>query len=182
MKAWKRIEPTKQLHSGHRTVISKTFIMNDGREVEFQTFDEEGSRCVDVIALTPENKIVATWQFRTGPEKVMLEVPGGMIDEGEDPETAARRELLEETGYASDTFEYLGKAYRDPYKNSEYHIFIAYDCKKVAEQSLDEHEEVEVELFDIGRFIELVKTDNTASSQTPALYAYDTLKAIEKRG
>src|ERR1044071_2842229 len=69
---------------------------------------------VNVIALTKEREIVLIEQFRHGSGEVILEIPGGMIDDGEESETAARRELLEETGFSAAEFVFLGKSRPNP--------------------------------------------------------------------
>ncbi|MDY6781996.1 MAG: NUDIX hydrolase [Cyanobacteriota bacterium] len=61
-----------------------------------------------VVALTPERKILFVRQYRPAVEQYTLELPSGHIDSGESPEEAARRELLEETGYTAGTMEFLG--------------------------------------------------------------------------
>ena len=69
---------------------------------------------VNMVALTPEGQSVMVRQYRFGVGYSTLETPGGMVDAGEDSLTAAKRELLEETGYASDTWHYLGAVEPNP--------------------------------------------------------------------
>src|SRR6187200_1493558 len=69
---------------------------------------------VNVIALTPDEQVVLIRQYRVGTAKVCLEIPGGMVDPGEDAATAAARELVEETGYTSSRWELLGTVAPNP--------------------------------------------------------------------
>lgn len=69
---------------------------------------------VNVIALTADHHVVLVRQFRPGTNRVCLEIPGGMIDPGEDPCTAAARELAEETGYTGGSVELLGRVAPNP--------------------------------------------------------------------
>lgn len=69
---------------------------------------------VNVIALTDDQRVVLLRQYRAGVDRVCLEIPGGMIDPGEDPIAAAMRELAEETGYTGGTAELIGKVSPNP--------------------------------------------------------------------
>ena len=74
----------------------------DGARHNF--FVVENPDWVNVIALTKEKELILIEQYRQGTEEIILEIPGGMIDESEDPKEAARRELTEETGYEAGEF------------------------------------------------------------------------------
>ena len=64
---------------------------------------------VNVVAVTPEGKIVLVRQFRFGSNSLWLEVPGGVMEKGEDPITAGVRELSEETGYGGGKASLIGQ-------------------------------------------------------------------------
>ena len=100
---------------------------------------------VNIVALTDDNKIVLVKQYRHGVEESILEIPGGVIDEGEDSLTAAKRELLEETGYLFDSFEKLCDLFPNPAtSNNITTTYLATGGKKVQEQELDSSEDIEV--------------------------------------
>ena len=100
---------------------------------------------VNVVALTGEGHIVVVRQYRFGTEEVTTEVPGGMVDPGEGHEESAKRELLEETGYVSDRWSYLGSVDPNPaVQTNKMHHWLATDCRLEAEQELDAGEDIEV--------------------------------------
>jgi 8-oxo-dGTP pyrophosphatase MutT (NUDIX family) len=98
---------------------------------------------VQVIALTPDNKLILVRQFRFGTETFSLETPGGLIDKGEDPLAAGLRELREETGYISPNARLLTTIYPNPaVQNNRLHIIVAENCQKIDRQQLDPNEEI----------------------------------------
>lgn len=107
------------------------------------------------FALTEENKVILVKQFRHPIDEVSLETPGGFVDEGEDFDTAMKRELLEETGYEFTNVEYLGKFAANPGVLNNYtEMFFANGGKKIAKQQLDDNEEIEIVELTIEEVIE----------------------------
>lgn len=128
---------------------------------------------VNVIAITKDKEIVLIEQFRHGIGEVILEIPGGMIDDGEEPETAARRELLEETGFAAEKFVYLGKSRPNPAINDNwlYH-FAAVDAEQTEAVKFDEHESVVTKLYPLKSIPELVRSGEITHSLVLAAFQY----------
>lgn len=125
---------------------------------EFERLVLETSDWVNVVALTPSLRAVLVRQYRFGSGTVTLEVPGGVVDEGEDPESAARRELLEETGYRSDRWRLLARVRPNPafLSNDCYH-FLALDARRVARPRPDEGEDIAVELVSLAEVADMLR-------------------------
>ncbi len=88
----------------------------------------EHSDCVAIVAVDNDDNILLVSQFREAVEKELLEIPAGGIDPGEDPETAVRREMQEETGYLPRKVEKLGGFYSAPGYCTEYlYLYLATD-------------------------------------------------------
>ncbi len=184
MKTFTRIEPTTIQEVGNRFrnhVVVKRFRTEDGLEHEFTTFNREGEACVAVIALTPDNQAIIVRQFRPGRETYCNEIPGGGVNEGESVEGAARRELLEETGYVPGSMEYLGVHSWDAYRNFKAHYFLARACMPAGEPLRDQTEKdqgIEMALVSVDQLIEDAKSDKMTDA-VAVLLAYDTLKELE---
>jgi len=131
---------------------------------------------VNVIALTDQNQVVLIKQYRQGSEDIILELPGGMIDDGESPEKAARRELLEETGFSTEKeFVYLGRTRPNPaIQNNWMYHYLAIDCRVTQEISFDEHESIITKLFAFDEIPRLIETEQiTHSLVVSAFYKMD---------
>ena len=179
MRPWERIEPTKVTKVGWRVVTSKTFEMPDGEVTTFDTIHPDGQEFAAIIAITKNGKVIIARQFRSGPELVMDELPGGFVDAGETPEVAAQRELLEETGYSAGKIRYLGSIHKDTFMNAVWHVLIATDCIKTADPDHGYTEHIEVDLISISQLINNAKTD-TMTDHAAILLAYDELMKLKE--
>lgn len=131
----------------------------DGREIgPFYT----GSRkdYVVIAARDTDGNYVCVRQFRQGIGEVTTEFPAGGIEQGEDPLSAAKRELSEETGYESQNWKLLSKipSYATVSDNYAY-LFSAQNCRKVSDQHLDSIEFVDVETLTEGELRDLIRQD-----------------------
>jgi len=111
----------------------------------------------NVVAITPDDKVVMVRQFRFGSKEVGLEVPGGVVDPGESPEQAVARELEEETGYRARSFRSVGWVWPNPaHFTNKQHTFLAHGAEKVHDGRQEENEDIQVVLVpraDIARLI-----------------------------
>lgn len=99
---------------------------------------------VNVVPVTPEGKVVLIRQFRPGTCEVTIEVPGGVVDEGEEPAQAALRELEEETGYRAESVIPTGRVRPNPAILRNFcHMFIALGARPVGRTRMDDAEIVE---------------------------------------
>lgn len=136
---------------------------------------------VNAFALTKEGKVIMVRQYRHGIDSIETELPGGVIEDGETWQEGVRRETLEETGYTFDHIEYLGKISANPSTTNNFmHMFLATGGVKVAEQKLDESEDIEVLLMTIEEVKQLVKENKMMQSLhvNCIFYALDKLGEI----
>ena len=103
---------------------------------------------VNVVALDANGRSLMIRQYRFGVGYTTLETPGGMVDPGEDSKTAAARELLEETGFASDNWSYLGAVEPNPaFHNHLCHHWLAQDVYRAQTQNLGDGESIALEFM-----------------------------------
>ncbi len=134
---------------GFVSVRTDRYRLADGTECEWDIV--AGPDSVAVLALTDEQRVVLARQFRPGPRRILDELPGGGVDAGESPATAAARELVEETGYVGKV-EIIGSTWLAGNVARRRWVAVATECRRVTEQRLDGAEQIDVVLRDLADF------------------------------
>lgn len=116
---------------------------------------------VNMVVLTPENELVMIKQYRHGAGVIDWEIPAGNVEPGEtDFERTARRELLEETGFSADSFEFITSLSPNPANHSNsVHVFLVRDAVKIQEPEFDETELIITELMPISDVLEMITSN-----------------------
>lgn len=139
--------------------IRHDYYKNPRNQKTIKVISIEGHNAANVIAKTKEGKIIMVRQFRFGIGDYTLEVPGGMIDAGENVLSAAKREVQEETGYVGKNWQYLGNVLANPvWMDTTIHHYYMEQAALKYELSLDEAEDVEIILLTPAEVYE--KIDN----------------------
>lgn len=144
---WKTLQSEYLFKRPWLTVRRDQVQLPDGR-INPEFYVLEYPDWINVIALTKEGKFVMERQFRYGLGKTCFELPAGVIEKGETPLEAARRELLEETGYGNGTWtEMLQLSGNPSTTNNLTHCFLAKDVEYLGEAHFDPTEDLKVYLL-----------------------------------
>ena len=144
IKEWKVLESEYLVRRPWLTARRDRLELPDGRIIP-EYYVLEYPDWVNVIAITKDGQFVMERQYRHAARKISLELPCGVMDEGETPLEAAQRELLEETGFGGGQWKKLMELSPNPSAMSNTtHCFLAIGVEKIAEQHLDETEELSV--------------------------------------
>lgn len=160
VKKWKTLESKEIFRSPfHRMRVDKCD-MGDGKLMP-NYYVIEFTDWVNIIPITVDKKIILVKQYRHANQEISLEFPGGTLHPGqnENPQHAAERELLEETGFKPEKVLYAGWAYPNPaLQNNKFHTYVGLGCAKVAEQNLDPYENIEIVTLSFEETLKLTQT------------------------
>lgn len=171
--SWKTLETDIILKDKFVTVKKNKVELSDGAVIpDFYTVTIHDAAMV--VALTADGGILLKKEYRYACGEDVIECPAGMFEEGEEPFDTAKRELLEETGYTSDVWTYLGETWESTSKlTNRMHLFLAKDCVKISEQKLDENEQVDVMIVPFEKAIDMVMSNEICANSS----AHAILKA-----
>lgn len=160
---WKKIKE-ERYKAGFRKMVKRTYKLPNGEVASYDIVESGPAVCV--LPITTEGKVLMIKIFRPGPDKILMELPGGFNDDGLSPEECIKKELLEETGYTGD-FKLVGKTYEDAYWTMYRHHFVATNCKKIQEpeQEFDE-KGMEIVLLSVEEFKKHLKLGNLTDPET----------------
>lgn len=129
----------------------------DGRIIE-PYYVVELPNWANIFVVTSDEKIVLVRQYRYPVDQVTYELPGGVIDRGEDPKAAAIREMKEETGYHSDEVEFVCQLSPNPaINNNTAYFFLAKNAISGEKKSFDAFEDIDICLFTKEEFLQLLR-------------------------
>ncbi|MDO8543753.1 MAG: NUDIX hydrolase [Opitutaceae bacterium] len=141
---WERLRHTTQIKTAIFELLSVRF-RHAARRAERDFTVIDAPDWVNIVAVTPDDQLVLVRQFRYGINEFSLEIPGGVIERGEEPVAAGVRELREETGYVGTNATLLGSVHPNPaIQSNRSHFVLVENAVKSAELAWDADEEIHV--------------------------------------
>ncbi len=141
---WERLRQATAIKTAIFELLRVRF-RHHARAVERDFVVIDAPDWVNVVAVTPDERLVLVNQFRYGTNDFSLEIPGGVIERGEDPLLAGQRELQEETGYVGTSATVLGWVHPNPaFQSNRSHFVLVENATKSAALAWDPDEELHV--------------------------------------
>jgi len=156
LQPWRRVR-CEPLASYRIFEVCRVELVDAAGQPRGDAFTLRGSDWCNVVAVTPDDRVVLVWQYRFGTDALSLEIPGGVIDPGEAPEDAARRELREETGYEAEQLDLLLAIEPNPaIQNNRCFTVLAQGARPTGATDFDHQEELETALLPADRIADLL--------------------------
>jgi ADP-ribose pyrophosphatase len=175
---WGRLRSERLFETPYFALRSDRLRLPDGA-IKDPYYVVERPDAVIIFPLNKEGKVVLVRQYRPPLERMELGLPAGLVEEGEKPEAAARRELLEETGHSGGEWEELGALASSPsLKDNWAYLFLARGVEETAPPDLDEYELVETLTAPVTELLGLIQSGQIISSSGVAaiMLALERLK------
>ncbi|WP_436902502.1 NUDIX hydrolase [Halovenus halobia] len=162
---WKTLDEHTAYSCPGFDIVNETVELPDGTETDFD-YLTEGESAV-ILPFTTDGNVVVIDEWRHAVKRTNRGLPAGSLEPDEDREQGARRELREETGYEAGEMSYLGgfepaNGFSDAY----FHYFVAEDCERTGEQSLDDNETIEVSTAGFEDLVSAVRAGELEDGRT----------------
>ena len=159
-----RVVDSRHIYTGWPPITQDTVEFQDG--IQKKWIAVHFGEGVAVLALTPERKLILTTQKLLGALEPVYVLPGGVVHEGESLEEAAKRELLEETGYVADHLELLFRYNNMPaFSRGWVHLFVAENVSSIP-HAPDPNEVTSVEVLDLDHAVTMAIQGDLKTSST----------------
>jgi 8-oxo-dGTP pyrophosphatase MutT (NUDIX family) len=168
---WKLTKTKKILHTAPFSIWQKTYL-KPYEEANFDAFVIQTPDWANIVAITPEGKILLVRQFRFGTDRVELEIPGGVVEPDEPPLQAAQRELREETGYKSTSWRQIGVVDQNPaIQTNRCYTFLATDVVPTGTGThFDPDEIIDLEFASLKEIREYIRSGHITNTYIIAAF------------
>jgi len=168
------IKKKKEIYKGSFLSLNLFEMEKDGERFEREVVIFP--KTVGVLPFTEESRIALIRQYRCPAHQYLWEIPAGKIEEGESPEQAAKRELIEETGFKANALEKIGEIYVSPGYTTEYMYLFKAEIKKGGEQKLEKGEIIsQIDFFEGEEVWEMADQGKIKDSKTLMALALNKL-------
>jgi len=152
------VKKKKDIFDGGIFTIRNLTCFHPGKSFEHDFYILHTRDWINIIALTEDGRFIMVKQHRLGTDEATIETPAGLVEKGESPESAAERELREETGYVSQGLTLLMKLAVNPAIMDNFvYFYLASGCRNAGSQRLDAAEDIEVLLYSRDEVIGLIQ-------------------------
>ena len=128
----------------------------------------EHGGCTAIVAIDSDDNVLLVRQYRKAVERMLLEIPAGGLDPGEDPLDCARRELAEETGFTAERWEQLPVFFTSPgFCTEDMHLYLATELRP-QKRAADDDENIELVRIPLGTVTELIDSGEICDAKSIA--------------
>lgn len=158
---------TERIYQGRLVGLRvDTVELPSGRKTKREIVEHGGVAAI--VAIDSENNVLLVRQYRKPVERVLLEIPAGGMEPGEDALVCARRELEEETGFSAERWEELGFFYTSPgFCTEQMHLYLATELRP-AENAADDDENIELVRVPLTGVPELIASGEVCDAKSIA--------------